>query len=123
MTPCAALLSNGRYRVFLSGAGAGASCFEDLALTRWSRDGTRDAEGVLLYVQDLDRGLTWAADLADGRPARWRRGAESPRPRACGAARRRREHPALDVCVDPGADRELRVLTLYTTPPPRAAWR
>ena len=44
MTPCAALLSNGRYRVVISGAGTGASWFEDLVLTRWSQDGTSEKQ-------------------------------------------------------------------------------
>ena len=113
MTPCAALLSNGRYRVFLSGAGAGASCFEDLALTRWSRDGTRDAEGVLLYVQDLDRGLTWAAGTSPMAGSPDGGGAESGRGRARVWRHDGDVSTRLDVCVDPGADRELRVLTLY----------
>ena len=66
MTPCAALLSNGRYRVIVSGAGTGASFYGDLALTRWSQDPTRDAEGMLLYVQDLDRAEMWTAGRAPG---------------------------------------------------------
>ncbi len=113
MTPCAALLSNGRYRVILSGAGTGASSFEDLALTRWSRDATRDAEGMLLYVQDLDRGLAWTAGLSPMRGAPDGGGAESGRGRARIWRHDGDVSTRLDVCVDPGADRELRVLTLY----------
>ncbi len=57
----AQLLSNGRYRVLLTGAGAGASSLESIALTRWSADRTRDAEGFFLYVKDLERGPLWGA--------------------------------------------------------------
>lgn len=113
MTPCAALLSNGRYRVILSGAGTGASFYGDLTLTRWSQDPTRDAEGMLLYVQDLDRGKMWTAGRAPGARLPDAAGAE------CGYGRARTwRHDGdlstrLDVVVSPGVDRELRILTLY----------
>jgi len=113
VTPRAALLSNGRYRVILSGAGTGASLFDDLALTRWSRDRTRDAEGVLLYIQDLDRGLAWSAGTSPMRGAPDGGGGEAGRGRARVWRHDGDVSTRLDVCVDPGADRELRVLTLY----------
>jgi cellobiose phosphorylase len=48
------LLSNGRYHVMITTAGSGASRWQNLALTRWQEDATRDHWGTFLYVRDLD---------------------------------------------------------------------
>src|SRR5687768_6405709 len=55
------LLSNGRYRVLITAAGAGCSVLGDTLLTRWSADPTREAEGWFLYLKDLDSGQYWSA--------------------------------------------------------------
>ena len=54
-------LSNGRYTLFMSNAGGGASRWEGLDLTRWRSDPTCDAWGQWAYVQDLDLDQTWSA--------------------------------------------------------------
>ncbi len=54
-------LSNGRYTLFMSNSGAGASRWEGLDLTRWRSDPTCDAWGQWIYVQDLDLDRTWSA--------------------------------------------------------------
>ena len=54
------LLSNGRWHVFISQAGAGVSQWRDLVVNRWDQDGTRDSSGIFCYVQDLDSGLMWS---------------------------------------------------------------
>jgi cellobiose phosphorylase len=55
------LLSNGRYHVMITAAGSGASRWQELALTRWQEDATRDHWGTFLYVRDLDAGTFWSA--------------------------------------------------------------
>ena len=55
------LLSNGRYRVLITAAGAGCSVLGDTLLTQWSADPTREAEGWFLYLKDLDSGHYWSA--------------------------------------------------------------
>ena len=55
------LLSNGRYRVLITAAGAGCSALGDTLLTRWSADPTREAEGWFLYLKDLESGQYWSA--------------------------------------------------------------
>ena len=63
------LLSNGRYHVMITAAGSGASRWtsasavepQDLALTRWQEDATRDHWGTFLYLRDLDAGTSWSA--------------------------------------------------------------
>jgi cyclic beta-1,2-glucan synthetase len=54
------LLSNGRYHLLLTQAGGGASRWNDLALTRWREDGTRDAHGSFCYLRDLESGAVWS---------------------------------------------------------------
>ncbi|MCC7144866.1 MAG: hypothetical protein IT443_00315 [Phycisphaeraceae bacterium] len=54
------LLSNGRYHVMVTAAGSGSSRWEDLALTRWQEDATRDHWGTFLYIRDVDSGEFWS---------------------------------------------------------------
>jgi len=53
------LLSNGRYQVMVTNAGGGYSRWNDLAVTRWREDGTRDPWGTFCYLRDLYGGSTW----------------------------------------------------------------
>jgi cyclic beta-1,2-glucan synthetase len=46
------LLSNGRYHVAITSSGGGYSRWNDLAVTRWREDGTRDCWGTFVYVRD-----------------------------------------------------------------------
>ncbi len=55
------LLSNGRYHVMLSHAGGGYSRWNDLAVTRWREDGTRDSWGTFTYLRDVASGTFWSA--------------------------------------------------------------
>jgi cyclic beta-1,2-glucan synthetase len=54
-------LSNGRYGVLITSAGAGFSSWQDLDLTRWRADTTREDCGMWIYLQDLDNGAVWSA--------------------------------------------------------------
>ncbi|MFO1153283.1 MAG: glucoamylase family protein [Rhodospirillales bacterium] len=60
-TPRAHLLSNGRYSVMLTVAGSGYSQWQDLALTRWREDSTRDCWGSYIYIKDPQSGKVWSA--------------------------------------------------------------
>jgi cyclic beta-1,2-glucan glucanotransferase len=54
------LLSNGRYHVMITSAGAGYSRWKDLAVTRWREDGTRDNWGVFCYIRDVKSKAYWS---------------------------------------------------------------
>lgn len=54
------LLSNGRYHVMVSSAGGGYSRWNNLAVTRWREDSTRDNWGQFCYVQDVEDGAFWS---------------------------------------------------------------
>ena len=54
------LLSNGRYHVMVTNAGGGYSRWQDLAVTRWREDSTRDPWGTFCYLRDIEKGLTWS---------------------------------------------------------------
>ena len=60
-SPRTHLLSNGRYSVMVTNAGAGFSRWGDLDVTRWREDATRDALGQFCYIRDLRSGLLWSA--------------------------------------------------------------
>jgi cyclic beta-1,2-glucan synthetase len=61
LQPHVALLGHAPFTVMVSHAGGGYSRYEDLAITRWRADGTRDNTGQFCYVKDLARGRTWSA--------------------------------------------------------------
>jgi cyclic beta-1,2-glucan synthetase len=55
------LLSNGRYAVMLTAAGAGYSRVRDLAITRFREDVTRDCWGSFIFYRDMQSGDVWSA--------------------------------------------------------------
>jgi N,N'-diacetylchitobiose phosphorylase len=57
----AALLRRGEYALMLTAAGGGGSSFRGFALTRWTADRTRDADGFFVYLRDSDTGDAWSA--------------------------------------------------------------
>ena len=54
------LLSNARYHLLLTAAGGGYSRWQDVALTRWQEDATRDHWGSFCYVRDVATGAFWS---------------------------------------------------------------
>ncbi len=54
-------LSNGRYGVLITSAGAGFSRWQDLDLTRWRADTTLEDCGAWVYLRDLENGDVWSA--------------------------------------------------------------
>ena len=66
----AAVLARGGYAVLLTAAGGGGSSYRGFALTRWTADRTRDADGFFVYLRDADSGDVWSAGHQPvGRPA------------------------------------------------------
>jgi cyclic beta-1,2-glucan synthetase len=59
--PHVALLGHLPYTIMVSHCGAGYSRYEELAVTRWRADGTRDDTGQFCYVKDVTRGRLWSA--------------------------------------------------------------
>ncbi len=59
--PITHLLSNGRYAVMLTAAGAGYSRWRDIAVTRWREDASRDDYGSLIFLRDTADGRVWPA--------------------------------------------------------------
>ena len=59
--PITHLLSNGRYTVMLTAAGAGYSQWRDIAVTRWREDATRDDWGSFILLHDVQNGDVWSA--------------------------------------------------------------
>ncbi|HEV3486015.1 MAG TPA: hypothetical protein VG106_11445, partial [Vicinamibacterales bacterium] len=55
------LLSNGRYVVMMTAAGSGYSRWQDLAVTRWREDRTRDDWGTYVFIRDAEDGAVWSA--------------------------------------------------------------
>ncbi len=110
--PHARLLGSARYSVLVTGAGSGRSSAAGLALTRWSADRTQDAEGLFVYLRDLETGAFWSAGFQPVcAPAE--RYEVTARPG--GVAIARESHgieTALEIAVAPGTDAELRRLVV-----------
>jgi cyclic beta-1,2-glucan synthetase len=62
--PHVALLGHAPLTVMVTHAGGGLSRFEDLAVTRWLVDGTRDNTGQFVYVRDRSTGRYWSSGHA-----------------------------------------------------------
>lgn len=62
--PVTHLLSNGRYSVMLTADGGGYSRWNDIAVTRWREDATRDDWGSFVFMRDTDSGSTWSVGCA-----------------------------------------------------------
>ena len=56
-------LTNGRYRIKITPAGGGQSCWDWIALNRWPGDAVEDAHGFFIYLRDVDEDLLWSAAL------------------------------------------------------------
>ena len=105
-------LTNGRYRVKITAAGGGQSCWDWIALNRWPGDAVEDAHGFFIYLRDVDEDLLWSAALQPTvtQPDHYE---------AHGSADRftieRRDHGiacTMDVTVDASDDVEVRRLRL-----------
>lgn len=59
--PHTQFLSNGNYVTSLTNAGGGQSTWRGLAVTRWRRDVTTDADGQYIYLRDVRSGAVWSA--------------------------------------------------------------
>ena len=68
--PRVGLLASLPYTVMISNGGAGYSRYEQLSITRWRADGTRDDYGQWCYVRDVTSGEVWSATHQPvGKPA------------------------------------------------------
>ncbi len=54
------MVSNGRYHLMLTAAGGSRSTCNDIALTRWRQDFTRDCWGMFCYVREGDSPKYWS---------------------------------------------------------------
>src|SRR5215213_6778919 len=110
--PTAAVLARGDYALLLTAAGGGGSSYRGFALTRWTADRTRDADGFFVYLRDADSGAVWSAGYqpvgraADAYDARLAGG------RAEIVRRDREIETRLEVRLAAEGDSELRRITL-----------
>jgi len=107
-----ALLSNSRYSVMITGAGAGCGRWRDLDVTRWREDLTRDCWGQFCYVRDVAHNTLWSIGKQPVfRPATIYEHAFHG-DRAEFRCRGEDIDISWKVCVPPDADAEVRVLAV-----------
>ncbi|MGC9396239.1 MAG: GH36-type glycosyl hydrolase domain-containing protein [Anaerolineae bacterium] len=110
--PQAHFLSNGRYGVLITSAGAGFSNWQDLDLTRWRADTTREDCGAWVYLQDLETGALWSAAA---QPANVQPESQSVQFYPHMAEFRRSDHGiglTMEITVAPEDDVEIRRISL-----------
>jgi cyclic beta-1,2-glucan synthetase len=59
--PVAHLLSNGRFTTMLTTAGSGYTVWDNLAITRWREDATRDDHGSYIFIRNTRSNEVWSA--------------------------------------------------------------
>jgi cellobiose phosphorylase len=111
-SPQVHLLSNGRYHVVVSSAGGGYSRWQDLALTRWREDATRDCWGTFIYLRDVVTGEFWSAAHQPCLRAGKRFEAIFTQARAEFRQRQADLEMHTEISVSPEDDVELRRITL-----------
>ena len=111
-SPQVHLLSNGRYHVVVSSAGGGYSRWQDLALTRWWEDATRDCWGTFIYLRDVVTGEFWSAAHQPCLRASKRFEAIFTQARAEFRQRQADLEMHTEISVSPEDDVELRRITL-----------
>ena len=106
------LLTNGRYTVMLTGAGAGYSRCNGLAVTRWREDTTKEDFGSFCYLRDVATGAVWSAGFQPIGANAADYEVTFAEDRATIVCHRDGLTSALDVLVSPEDDAEGRCLTL-----------
>ncbi|MGD8279466.1 MAG: glucoamylase family protein, partial [Gemmatimonadota bacterium] len=112
ISPRTHILSNGRYMVMVTAAGAGFSRWRDVAVTRWREDTTRDCWGAFFYLRDPKTGDLWSAGFQPGGIEVDRYSVEYAEDRARIVQRDRSLSITLEIVVSPEDDAELRKLTV-----------
>ncbi len=106
------LLSNGRYHVMITSAGSGSSRWENLSLTRWQEDTTRDNFGSYIYIKDIDTGNFWSATAQPSGKKNNQYNATFSQGAADFELIRDKVKVQIKVAVSPEDDVELRRLTI-----------
>ncbi|TAL89379.1 MAG: glycosyl transferase family 36 [Rhodanobacter sp.] len=106
------VLSNGHLSTMLSGTGSGFIHWRGLAVTRWREDPVADPWGSFLLLRDESNGELWSPTAQPLGAARPDDVVEFQPGRARFGGRHHSVHHQLDVALMPGADIELRRLTL-----------
>jgi len=112
ITPRTHLLSNGRYTVVVTAAGAGFSRWGDLAVTRWREDATCDGWGSFIYLRDTDSGDVWSAGFQPSGTEADAYDVVYSEDRAKIMQRHQSLSTTLEIVVSPEDDAELRRLTI-----------
>ncbi len=117
------LLSNGSYHVMLTNAGGGYSRCNDLAVTRWREDVTRDAWGTFCYLRDVSSGKSSGATWSTTHQPTLRRSKNYEAIFSEGRAEFRRRDGDIDthteIVVSPEDDIELRRVHIANCSPNR----
>ncbi len=112
LTPRTHVLSNGRYTVMVTAAGSGFSKRDDLAITRWREDSTRDCWGSFVFLRDVETKEVWSAGFQPAGTEAEHYEVVYSEDRAKIIQRHDSLTITLEIVVSPEDDAELRHLTV-----------
>ncbi len=101
----------------VTAAGSGYSRWQDLAITRWRADATRDDTGSYIFLRDVANGERWSAAFQPIGEAPESYDVSLAEDRAEFIRRDRTITTRLEVIVSPGDDAEVRRLSLTNDGP------
>jgi cyclic beta-1,2-glucan synthetase len=112
VTPKINLLSNENYSLMITNTGGGYSRWNDLDITRWRADTTRDAWGSFYYIKDLKSGAIWSTTF---QPTLKKGDEYSVNFKGDKAEFKRKDYEIESICevvVSPEDNAEIRFITL-----------
>jgi cyclic beta-1,2-glucan synthetase len=101
-------LAGSKAAALVTAAGTGRFEYDGIAVTRWTGDATRDADGVFVYVRDLENGRVWSAGFQPTAAAADEYSHQFPPGRASYRRVDDGIRVEMDVCLEPERDVELR---------------
>lgn len=111
-TPQFNLLSNGRYKTFLTDRGTGFSMYQSLQLTRWQNDPVLDSLGNYIYLKDISTQKIWSATMTPNAVAPEKYGVFSSVDTTKITRTNWEIETDLEVAVAPNEDIEFRILSI-----------
>jgi len=102
----------GRYHVMITNAGGGYSRWNDMAVTRWREDSTRDHWGTFCYLRDMASGKFWSTAHQPSLKRVDSYQAIFSESRPSSAAARTTLDAYTEIAVSPEDDIELRRITI-----------
>ncbi len=113
------LLSNGRYKIFITDRGTGFSMYQWLQLTRWQNDPVLGQLGNYIYLKDVSSQKIWSAAMTPTAAIPEKYGVSATEGTTKISRTNWEIETSLEIAVVPDEDMEVRLLTMTNHSPNR----